>query len=177
MTRILLLLYAMLYRISLAVECNPGTTSSSLQPTWHCTGQYSDLTYRDCEGWYYNTTGCFFLEHFAQYRACATICNDVIVHTIAEMKCRSYCPGKPLLLNWAVAHWILWIQTILKESTMSWWLGLLGWGCVVLWFGLIGFRKDCLPKVTEHSGFILLSTWEYQMSDSGLGFWGWGQCG
>ena len=61
--------------------------------TWDCTGRYSSLTYQDCQGQYYDTSGCYFLEHFAQYRPCAQICNDDVVHSIDEEKCRAYCSG------------------------------------------------------------------------------------
>ena len=59
-----------------------------------CQGHYSKLTYQDCQGNFFNTTGCYFLENFAQYRACASICNYLIVGSLDEEKCRLYCPGK-----------------------------------------------------------------------------------
>ena len=58
-----------------------------------CTGEYSKLTYSDCSGHYFDSSGCYFLEHFNQYRPCARICNNVTYGSIDDEKCRSYCRG------------------------------------------------------------------------------------
>ena len=72
------------------VECS--TFSEDYE--YDCQGNFSKLTYQDCQGNFFNTTGCYFLENFAQYRACASICNNVIEGSLDEEKCRLYCPGK-----------------------------------------------------------------------------------
>ena len=71
----------------------PGvtTTTVSLDLIWTCTGLHSGVTYQDCQG--DDSKGFNFLEHFAQYRPCARICNDVVVGSIDEEKCRAYCTG------------------------------------------------------------------------------------
>ena len=70
-----------------------ATTSIPHDLIWTCTGRYSGLTYLDSPGVYYDSSGCYFLEHFAQYRPCARICNDVVVGSTDEEKCRAYCTG------------------------------------------------------------------------------------
>ena len=60
-----------------------------------CTGPHSDLTYDDCQGAYHsNESACYFVENLNHYRPCASICNDVQIHTRKEDKCDSYCNGK-----------------------------------------------------------------------------------
>ena len=61
---------------------------------YHCTGSYSHLTFTDCQGAFYNSTGCYYLEDFAEYRPCSAICNSVTPGSLDEEKCRTYCPGK-----------------------------------------------------------------------------------
>ena len=74
------------------------STFSDEDYEFDCQGHYSKLAYQDCQGNFFNTTGCYFLENFAQYRACASICNNVIVGSLDEEKCRLYCTGKKLLI-------------------------------------------------------------------------------
>ena len=75
-------------------EGAPGTTEA---PILSCDGPYSDLTFDDCQGTYFNTSGCYFLENFAQYRPCDDICNYVILDSLDDYKCQDYCPGKSKL--------------------------------------------------------------------------------
>lgn len=72
--------------------CLPTSAQQILY--WFCSGDYSTLTYNDCQGNYYNTTGCYFIENFSQYRPCSAICNDVAYNSINEEKCRAYCDGE-----------------------------------------------------------------------------------
>lgn len=75
----------------------PTTVTPIPLLTWLCTGPYSDLDYRDCEGVYYITPGCYFLEPIDKYRPCAEICNDVVVNSKEDGICRSHCHGKKIL--------------------------------------------------------------------------------
>ena len=60
-----------------------------------CTGPHSDLTYDDCQGAYHsNESACYFVENSGHYRSCASICNNVQIHTRKEDKCDNYCKGK-----------------------------------------------------------------------------------
>ena len=61
-----------------------GITTTTVLPDhiWTCTGRYRVVTYQDCQG--DDSKRCYFLEHFAQYRPCVQICNDVVVGSIGE---------------------------------------------------------------------------------------------
>ena len=88
------MLWSLSLSAALTLNCSKcKTTTSPGDYTWHCEGPYSKLTYQDCQEPYYDSEGCDFLEHFAQYRPCAQICNNVVVHSIDEEKCRAYCDG------------------------------------------------------------------------------------
>ena len=88
--------FLMIVTIILLSDTNTNVECSTFSEDYKfdCQGHFSKLTYQDCQGNFFNTTGCYFLENFAQYRACASICNDVIEGSLDEEKCRLYCPGK-----------------------------------------------------------------------------------
>ena len=70
------------------------STEPTTEYSWHCTGPYSKLTYNDCMGNLFNTSGCYFKEHFAQYRPCSQECNNVVLGSLDEERCKAYCPGE-----------------------------------------------------------------------------------
>lgn len=72
----------------------PVTTES---PVLSCDGPYRHLTYCDCQGIYYNTSGCYlhFVQNITtQYRPCYEVCNGVVAGSNNEYKCQDYCPGE-----------------------------------------------------------------------------------
>lgn len=64
--------------------------------SWVCKGQQAQLTYRRCSelGKKGIGHGCFYLEVFAQYRSCQSICANVHLLSADEERCNVYCPGK-----------------------------------------------------------------------------------
>ena len=80
--------------LELVSEIEGYTTAVLTRAIWVCRGQYSTLTYDDCQAEYYSTIGCYFMENFAFYKSCFAICNNVTSRSIQEEKCRAYCNGR-----------------------------------------------------------------------------------
>lgn len=77
--------------LSARVELSDSGTSDI--KIWHCTSD-SARTYKQCQLKGPEDKGCYFLEHFAQYRACFPICDGGVADTIDESRCASFCVGK-----------------------------------------------------------------------------------
>ena len=80
--------------LELVSEIEGYTTAALKTAIWVCRGQYSTLTYDDCQEEYYSTIGCYFMENFAYYKPCSAICNNVMSRSIQAEKCRAYCSGR-----------------------------------------------------------------------------------
>ncbi|XP_067946950.1 uncharacterized protein [Watersipora subatra] len=65
---------------------------SGEEERWVCTGKLSRVTFDDCDKLGSQGQGCYYLRHFAQYRSCADICNDVIHYSLDQSRCDAYCP-------------------------------------------------------------------------------------
>ena len=80
--------------LELVSEIEGYITDTLTTAIWVCRGQYSTLIYDDCQGEYYSTIGCYFMENFAFYKPCSAICNNATSRSIQEEKCRAYCNGR-----------------------------------------------------------------------------------
>ena len=61
----------------------------------YCRGNYSNLTYDDCQGKYHNNqAACYHIPMHSQYKPCAGICNNRLYPSRAATKCHGVCPCK-----------------------------------------------------------------------------------
>ena len=61
----------------------------------NCSGDYSTLTYDDCQGKYHdNQAACYHIPMHSQYKPCAGICNNRLYPSRAATKCQGVCPCK-----------------------------------------------------------------------------------
>ena len=123
----------------LVSQCIILTTADTLY-AWHCTGPHSSLTYNDCMGDFFNTSGCYYKMHFAQYRPCSQECNGVTLGAISEERCNAYCPGtfysnNPVTMAW----WRIrsWLESATKFTMILWFL------CIPFLFYFEYCASDC----------------------------------